>query len=67
MMDVSYHITQYTNIINDLREEIRRLQKRLDNANSGHHGDHRDKDDSGQLSSLKDSLVSIFRHQMELR
>ena len=33
VMDVSYHIAQYTNIIAELREEVTRLRTRLDAAN----------------------------------
>ena len=29
-MDVSYHIAQYSNIIAELREEIKRLRTKLD-------------------------------------
>ena len=86
-MDVSYHITQYTNIINDLREEIRRLRDKLDDAASrdgslndptvgGAMGGGRGVGGGGgrgggrhdtQLNNLKESLVNIFHHQMDLR
>ena len=33
-MDVSYHIVQYTNIITELRDEIKRLRVKLDNQQS---------------------------------
>ena len=39
MADVSYHIAQYTNIIQELREEILRLRHRLqDKTTSPHSG-----------------------------
>ena len=34
VMDVSYHIVQYSNIITELREEIKRLRIKLDNQQS---------------------------------
>ena len=70
VMDVSYHITQYTNIINDLRVEIQRLRAKLD------HSDQHSQSmalhasgigSRGELSKLKEALTSIFRDQMELR
>lgn len=33
--DVSYHIAQYTNIIQELREEIQRLRHRLHDKSTG--------------------------------
>ncbi len=37
-MDVSYHIVQYTNIITELREEIKRLRVKLDTQSQHYSG-----------------------------
>ena len=65
MLDVSYHISQYANIISELRDEIKRLKVKLDTKQAvvltgGEEG-------STEVNKLKERLVSIFREQMEIR
>ncbi|XP_062605010.1 kinesin-like protein KIF19 [Saccostrea cucullata] len=72
--DVSYHIAQYTNIIQELREEIQRLRHRLHDKSSPRPGANilsvqaevveakRE-----ELTKLKEQLLISFKDQMELR
>lgn len=70
-MDVSYHIAQYTNIIAELREEIKRLRAKLDKSpmtmtleevsRGGSPGGNT------EVKKLKDRLVAVFKQQMEMR
>ena len=76
VMDVSYHIAQYTNIISELREEVKRLRVRLDVANrrptaaaggAAGAGGAALHDVNPQVERLKQQLLDVFREQMELR
>ncbi|XP_060067526.1 kinesin-like protein KIF19 [Ylistrum balloti] len=78
--DVSYHIAQYTNIIQELREEINRLRVRLqDTVESGPVSGAKIKtvqaevlstqhgEAREQLNKVKEQLLISFKDQMELR
>ncbi|XP_038676739.1 kinesin-like protein KIF19 isoform X1 [Scyliorhinus canicula] len=80
LLNISYHITQYTNIIADLRKEIERLKLKIDEQ-----GPERRKSEKanirdiqaevqqhsvqynrGEMDRLKDQLMIAFRQQMEI-
>ncbi|XP_053393592.1 kinesin-like protein KIF19 [Mercenaria mercenaria] len=80
--DVAYHIAQYTNIIQELREEINRLRHKLNNptTSAGRKSNIADiqsvqsevmeakrNADREQLNKLKEQLLISFKDQMELR
>ncbi|WAQ95609.1 KIF19-like protein [Mya arenaria] len=80
--DVAYHIAQYTNIIQELREEINRLRNRINNPTTSagrksHIADiqsvqsevqsSRRAADREELTKIKEQLLISFKDQMELR
>ncbi|XP_063444138.1 kinesin-like protein KIF19 [Mytilus trossulus] len=79
--DVSYHIAQYTNIIQELREEIGRLRVKLNDKTTSvslHGGssiqavqaqvlEAKRNLDKVELNKLKEQLLISFKDQMELR
>ncbi|KAK3755909.1 hypothetical protein QZH41_019437 [Actinostola sp. cb2023] len=72
--NVSYHITQYTSIIADLRKEIFRLKTKIaeqsvtepDNNISKEKEQFKNRDHT-EMTKLRTQLVSTFREQMEIR
>ncbi|KAG9349817.1 hypothetical protein JZ751_026170 [Albula glossodonta] len=81
LLNVSYHIAQYTSIIADLRQEIDRLRAKIDEQGQEHkkgeRADIRDvqaevQQHSAQYSRremgrLREQLLYAFREQMEIR
>lgn len=81
MINVSYHIAQYTNIISDLRCEIERLKKKIaeqasrqvssDRADIRHVQAevqaHSSQQSRGEMDLLREQLLDAFRQQMEIR
>ncbi|XP_036388276.1 kinesin-like protein KIF19 [Megalops cyprinoides] len=82
LLNVSYHIAQYTSIIADLRKEIERLRAKIDEQGQeqqkkGEKADIRDvqaevQQHSAQysrreMSRLREQLLCAFREQMEIR
>ncbi|XP_028824841.1 kinesin-like protein KIF19 isoform X2 [Denticeps clupeoides] len=80
LLNVSYHIAQYTSIISDLRSEIQRLKKKIaDQAGRPLNSDKTDirhvqaevqaHSSHGQLEmeQLREQLIEAFRQQMEIR
>ncbi|KPP69519.1 kinesin-like protein KIF19-like, partial [Scleropages formosus] len=82
LLNVSYHIAQYTSIIADLRKEIERLRAKIDEQ--GHEQQkNRDKADirdvqaevqkhsaeysRREMGRLREQLLCAFREQMEIR
>ncbi|KAL4240456.1 Kinesin-like protein kif19 [Mactra antiquata] len=80
--DVAYHIAQYTNIIQELREEINRLRHKLNNPSPSagrrsHIADIQSVQsevmeakrnaDREELNKVKEQLLISFKDQMELR
>ncbi|KAJ8319029.1 hypothetical protein KUTeg_004120 [Tegillarca granosa] len=79
--DVSYHIAQYSNIIQELREEIMRLRSKLHDKNGiQHHSssaniqavqaevlESKRQSDREEMTKLKEQLLISFKDQMELR
>lgn len=64
VLDVSFHVSQYRNIIQDLRSEIARLREKM----------AEDRPPSvtrpaggQQAKHLREQIVSTFRDQMKLR
>ena len=70
MLDVSYHVSQYQNIISDLRNEIGRLKEKIQDgdfeATSGRKGSV-NKKQAEELKELRDLMVTNFKEQMKLR
>ncbi|NP_001079193.1 kinesin-like protein KIF19 [Xenopus laevis] len=81
LLNVSYHIAQYTSIISDLRKEIQRLKKKIDEQGlkqiRSEKSDIRNIQAEVQLHSstygrhemeqLKEQLIRAFREQMDIR
>ncbi|XP_015215780.1 kinesin-like protein KIF19 isoform X3 [Lepisosteus oculatus] len=82
LLNVSYHIAQYTNIIADLRKEIERLkakvveqgaeqQKKGEKANirdvQAEVQQHLSQYSRREMGRLEEQLMSAFREQMEIR
>ncbi|XP_051926680.1 kinesin-like protein KIF19 isoform X1 [Hippocampus zosterae] len=81
LINVSYHIAQYTNIISDLRCEIERLKKKIaDHAGCQLTSDRTDirhvqaevqahscQDGRAETDQLRERLMDAFRQQMEIR
>ncbi|XP_067403376.1 kinesin-like protein KIF19 [Emydura macquarii macquarii] len=78
LLNVSYHIAQYTSIISDLRSEIQRLTEKIDaqgprpargdirhiQAEVRLHSAHRDRQ---EMDQLREQLIGAFREQMDVR
>uniref|UniRef100_A0A672YCY3 Kinesin-like protein n=1 Tax=Sphaeramia orbicularis TaxID=375764 RepID=A0A672YCY3_9TELE len=81
LINVSYHIAQYTNIISDLRCEIQRLKKKIaDQASRQLNSDradirhvqaevqaHSSQQSRAEMDQLREQLLDAFRQQMEIR
>lgn len=77
LMNVSYHLAQYTSIIADLRSEIERLRAKIDQQSQEQQkGEKADICDiqaevqqysHGEMALLQEQLLSAFREQMEIR
>uniref|UniRef100_A0A9J8BYD0 Kinesin-like protein KIF19 n=3 Tax=Cyprinus carpio TaxID=7962 RepID=A0A9J8BYD0_CYPCA len=77
LMNVSYHLAQYTRIIADLRSEIDRLRAKIDQQSQeqqkGEKADIREiqaevqQYSHGEMALLQEQILSAFREQMEIR
>nr|DBA27591.1 TPA: hypothetical protein GDO54_008065 [Pyxicephalus adspersus] len=81
LLNVSYHIAQYTTIISELRNEIQRLKEKIDEQGlkqiRGERGDIRNIQAEVQLHTLpyerremdqlREQLIKAFREQMDIR
>lgn len=73
VLDVSYHVSQYQNIISELRSEIGRLKEKIVDGGGGGSGGGRSsanktsKKQAEELRELRDEMVASFREQMKLR
>uniref|UniRef100_A0AAQ4QEM4 Kinesin-like protein n=1 Tax=Gasterosteus aculeatus aculeatus TaxID=481459 RepID=A0AAQ4QEM4_GASAC len=81
LINVSYHIAQYTNIISDLRSEIQRLKTKIadqtsrqlnaDRADIRHVQAevqaHSSHQSRAEMDQLREQLLDAFRQQMEIR
>ncbi|XP_038228301.1 kinesin-like protein KIF19 [Dermochelys coriacea] len=81
LLNVSYHIAQYTSIISDLRSEIQRLKCKIDAQGPrlarGERGDirhiqaevqlHSSLCDRQEMDQLREQLIGAFQEQMDLR
>uniref|UniRef100_A0A672NN19 Kinesin-like protein n=1 Tax=Sinocyclocheilus grahami TaxID=75366 RepID=A0A672NN19_SINGR len=81
LLNVSYHIAQYTSIISDLRSEIQRLKKKIaDQASKQVNPDrtdirhvqaevqaHSSQQSRAEMDQLREQLIDAFRQQMDIR
>ncbi|XP_028264248.1 kinesin-like protein KIF19 [Parambassis ranga] len=81
LINVSYHIAQYTNIISDLRCEIQRLKQKIaDQAGRQLNAEradirnvqaevqaHSSQQSRAEMDQLREQLLDAFRQQMEIR
>ncbi|KAG5853664.1 hypothetical protein ANANG_G00028380 [Anguilla anguilla] len=83
LLNVSYHIAQYTSIIADLRSEIQRLKNKISEqadrqtSSSTEHADirhvqaqvqaHTSLQSREEMDQLREQLIQAFRQQMEIR
>ncbi|XP_068915073.1 kinesin-like protein KIF19 isoform X3 [Tenebrio molitor] len=69
VFDVSYHVTQYQTVINELRDEISRLQQKM-NEERPRSADIRRmnaEERSNEVKKLREQIVETFKTQMKLR
>lgn len=76
VLDMTLHISQYSNIITELREEIRRLKQKLDQQGQTQrhavpvhtpHNEGQRNDDDVEFSQLRNELQNVLDNQTELR
>ncbi|XP_073538657.1 kinesin-like protein KIF19 [Phyllobates terribilis] len=81
LLNVSYHIAQYTSIISDLRNEIQRLKEKIDEQGlkqmRNEKSDIRNIQaevqlhtlpyDRREMDQLREQLIKAFREQMDIR
>ncbi|XP_062976151.1 kinesin-like protein KIF19 [Elgaria multicarinata webbii] len=78
LLNVSYHIAQYTSIIADLRSEIHRLQRKIEQREprplrpdirsiQAEVQLHRNPFERQEMDQLRQQLISTFREQMDVR
>ncbi|XP_066496966.1 kinesin-like protein KIF19, partial [Tiliqua scincoides] len=82
LLNVSYHIAQYTSIISDLRREIERLKAKIENQEKekrllspgtgevqGRAETHQDAEECShqEMNKLREQLVGAFKEQMDMR
>ncbi|XP_077061302.1 kinesin-like protein KIF19 [Siphateles boraxobius] len=77
LMNVSYHLAQYTSIISDLRSEIDRLRAKIDQQSQVQQKGEKagicdiqaevQEYSHGEMALLQEQLLSAFREQMEIR
>ncbi|XP_044272877.1 kinesin-like protein KIF19 [Varanus komodoensis] len=78
LLNVSYHIAQYTSIIADLRSEIHRLQRKIEQQEPRRLRPdirsiqaevqlHRNPFERQEMDQLRQQLISTFREQMDVR
>ncbi|XP_054282051.1 kinesin-like protein KIF19 [Macrosteles quadrilineatus] len=65
VLDVSFHVSQYRNIIQDLRSEITRLREKMSEDRPP--SVTRPPSGGKQAKHLREQIVSTFRDQMKLR
>ncbi|KAK1794087.1 hypothetical protein P4O66_010989 [Electrophorus voltai] len=81
LLNVSYHIAQYTSIISELRSEIQRLRNKIADQASGQPNPdrtdirhvqaevqaHSTQQSRAEMEQLREQLIEAFRQQMEIR
>ncbi|XP_060521657.1 kinesin-like protein KIF19 isoform X2 [Cylas formicarius] len=71
VLDVSYQVTQYQTVVNELRAEISRLQSKMqeDRPRSGdvEEGRLNAEERGREVRSLREQIVETFKTQMKLR
>uniref|UniRef100_G3VJ94 Kinesin-like protein n=1 Tax=Sarcophilus harrisii TaxID=9305 RepID=G3VJ94_SARHA len=79
LLNVSYHIAQYTDVISDLRREIEHLKSKIEKQEKEkkngpdirdvqaevHHDS--EEDSRIQMNKIRGQLISAFKEQMEMR
>nr|XP_022906683.1 kinesin-like protein KIF19 isoform X2 [Onthophagus taurus] len=69
ILDVSYHVTQYQTVINELRDEISRLQQKMteERPRSADVNKLTAEQRSNEVKQLREQIVETFKMQMKLR
>ncbi|XP_054849652.1 kinesin-like protein KIF19 [Eublepharis macularius] len=82
LLNVSYHIAQYTSIISDLRREIERLKAKVENQDKernllgsgakdvqSREETHQDSEECSrqEMNKLRKQLIGAFKDQMDMR
>lgn len=67
VLDVSFHVSQYRNIIADLRSEINRLRSKMAEERPNSADIRPPATERQQVKQLREQIVSNFREQMKLR
>lgn len=69
IFDVSYHVTQYQTVINELRNEISRLQHKMteDRPRSADINKMNAEERNNEVRNLREQIVDTFKNQMKLR
>ncbi|XP_057667084.1 kinesin-like protein KIF19 [Diorhabda carinulata] len=69
VLDVSYHVTQYQTVINELRDEISRLQHKMkeERPRSADVNKLNAEERRNEVQQLREQIVETFKTQMKLR
>ncbi|XP_053412589.1 kinesin-like protein KIF19 [Nycticebus coucang] len=72
LLNVSYRIAQYTDVISDLRREIKHLKSKLEKQEKDKRSkpsvrDAQEEDSRLQMNKIRAQLIAAFREQMEMR
>lgn len=67
IVDVNYHVTQYRDIISDLKNEISRLRTKMHDTERPDTQERISLAKGNDLRSLREKIVSAFKEQMRLR
>lgn len=69
VLDMSFHVNQYQNVISELREEISRLQTKMkeERPRSADINKLDAQERSNEVKKLRDEIVETFKTQMKLR
>lgn len=66
-LEVSYHVSQYRAVINELREEVARLRSKLEKKEETIVEDKMDTPESPEVTQLREDIIATFQQQMALR
>lgn len=67
VLDVSYHVSQYRDIISDLRNEISRLRNKMTDDRPRFEDLKTNNQRGTDFKTLREKIVSVFKEQMRLR
>ncbi|XP_040570892.1 kinesin-like protein KIF19 isoform X2 [Lepeophtheirus salmonis] len=75
VLDVSYHVSQYQDLISELRSEIGRLKEKIDSTEAEEEGlrslspkiNMGEEHSNSELKEIREAMVQNFKEQMQMR